>query len=102
MVSAEVMGLAELRINGVNLAWSRSHRFVTASRQLCHAELCSLLAVLQAITDAEAKMTHVHATVLRLAHHLQYFYYYLTPCARRAHHAGGFRATAHLKRSFVG
>jgi hypothetical protein len=47
-------------------------------------------------------MTHVHVAVLRAANHLQHFYRYLTPSARRTQRAAGLRATAHLKRSFVG
>jgi hypothetical protein len=52
--------------------------------------------------DAEAKMTHVHAAVLRAADRLQYLYRYLAPGARRAHRAARLRATVHPKRSFVG
>jgi hypothetical protein len=47
-------------------------------------------------------MTHVHATLLRAANHLQHFYSYLRPGARRSHHPARFHATVHLKRSFVG
>lgn len=45
-------------------------------------------------------MTHVHTAVLRAANHLQHFYRYLAPRARQR--AASFRATMHLKRSFVG
>jgi hypothetical protein len=81
----------------------RSHRFVTALRQLCDAEGYRLLSVQQGMmTDTEAKMNRVHAAVLRAADRLQHFYRYLTPCARQMHRAERFRATVHPKRSFVG
>jgi hypothetical protein len=57
---------------------------------------------MQVLSDAEAKMIHVRAVVLRAAYHLQRFYRYLTPGARRSQRETYQRATAHLKRSFVG